>query len=121
MRGGELIKFASRLSDLQPIWMSIQRGQGINSLHAALARVFRAAYGCLGLSRAPLRVILRVVHLARLMHGCRIGLLFFHLEGPLTIKEERITHTNKRHAGPNAVAAGDGLAFTVSQSGKFPW
>lgn len=96
MRGGELIKFSSRLSDLQPI----QRGQWINSLHAALARVFRAAYACLGLSRAPLRVILRVVHLAPLMHGCRIGLLFFHLQGPLTIKEERITHTNKRHAGP---------------------
>lgn len=30
------------------------------------------------------------------------------------IKEERITHTNKRHAGPNAMAAGAGLAFTVT-------
>lgn len=97
--------------------MLIQRGQWINSLCAALAGVLGAAYACLGLSRAPLRLILRGVRLARLMQGCRIGLLFFHL----MIKKERITHTNKRHAGPKATAAGAELAFTVSQSGRFPW
>lgn len=48
-RGGDLIKFASRLSDLQPIWTSIQRGQRMRSLRAALARVFRAADARLGL------------------------------------------------------------------------
>lgn len=49
--------------------MLIQRGQWISSLRAALAPGLHAADACLGLSRAPLRVILRVVHLAPLMHG----------------------------------------------------
>lgn len=55
----------------------------------------------LGLSRAPLRVIPRVVRLARAgSAAAEPGLLFLYLKGPLMIKEALITHTNKRHAGP---------------------
>lgn len=84
------IKFASRLSVLQPIstW-SVDKFPPCSPGPWVLCSIclFWACF------RAPLHGILRVVHLARPMRGCRTGLLFLHLKGPLAIKEEHASPT----------------------------
>lgn len=116
-----VIKFTPRLSNLLPIWMLIQcrrrKTPYIQSwnVHSVQHMPVWACPRLLCVWFCVRSIWLRSCTAAESAFCSSI------LRDPLTIKEGRITHTNKRHAGPNAMAAGAGLAFTLSQSGKFPW